>query len=241
MGAADSENEADSDEKPQHRVRITKPFYLGKSEVTVGQFRKFVDDSDYKTEAESDGKGSYGPDLTSSEYDWRETGWPQGEDNPVVNISWNDATEFCQWLSRKEGRDYRLPTEAEWEYACRAGTTTRYSFGGDPEGLAAFGNVYSKRDSRIGGTAPACSFRENPWGLHDMHANVFEWCQDWYGEYASGTASDPTGPSKGLYRVNRGGSSLFPARYCRSAQRLYYPPDYRSYYLGFRVALDPES
>src|SRR5208282_1582993 len=135
---------------PQHRVRITRPFYVGTFHVTRGQFRKFIADTDYKTDSERGAAGFKGamgwdPDtkmLGSNErYSWRNTGFEQTDEHPVVNVSWNDAIAFCQWLSRKEGSTYRLPTEAEWEYACRAGTTTRYSSGDDPEMLAEVGNV----------------------------------------------------------------------------------------------------
>lgn len=131
-------------------MRITKPFYLGAYEVTVGEFRKFVEDSGYKTDAEKDGIDSWAfntktgklePEGRKPEYTWRNPGWEQTDDHPVVNVTWNDAVAFCEWLSRKEGATYRLPTEAEWEYACRAGTTTRFWSGDDPETLAAAGNV----------------------------------------------------------------------------------------------------
>ena len=125
-------------------MRITKPFYLGVYEVTVGQFGKFVSDTGYKTDAErnKDFEGAFGFNAATGKfeqnkgYSWRQVGFPQGDDHPVVNVSHNDAVAFCAWLSRKEGQTYRLPTEAEWEYACRAGTTTRYYHGDDPEGLS---------------------------------------------------------------------------------------------------------
>ena len=136
------------DEHPQHRVRITKPFYLGTYHVTRGQFRQFVTDTAYKTDAEKGERpGAWGWDPEKKEfgfnakYSWRNAGFEQTDEHPVVNVSWNDAVEYCKWLSRKEGKTYRLPTEAEWEYACRAGTTTRYYSGDDPETLAKVGNV----------------------------------------------------------------------------------------------------
>ena len=136
------------DEHPQHRVRITKPFYLGTYHVTRGQFRQFVADTGYKTDAEKGEKpGAFGWDPDKKKFDfnekysWRNAGFEQTDEHPVVNVSWNDAVAFCKWLSRKEGKTYRLPTEAEWEYACRAGTTTRYYSGDDPETLAKVGNV----------------------------------------------------------------------------------------------------
>ena len=136
------------DEHPQHRVRITKPFYLGTYHVTRGQFRQFVADTAYKTDAEKGERpGAYGwnPDKKefgfNEKYSWRNAGFEQSDEHPVVNVSWNDAVAFCKWLSKKEGKTYRLPTEAEWEYACRAGTTTRYYSGDDPETLAKVGGV----------------------------------------------------------------------------------------------------
>ena len=126
-------------EHPQHRVRITKPFYLGTYHITRGQFRQFVADTGYKTDAEKgENRGAYGWDADkkafgfNAKYSWRNASFEQTDEHPVVNVSWNDAVAFCKWLSKKEGKTYRLPTEAEWEYACRAGTTTRYSSGDDP-------------------------------------------------------------------------------------------------------------
>ena len=135
-------------EHPQHRVRITQPLYLGTYHVTRGQFRKFVADTHYKTDAEkADQRGVFGWNADKKEFDfngkfsWRNVCFEQSDEHPVVCVSWNDATAFCKWLSHKEGKTYRLPTEAEWEYACRAGTTTRYSSGDDPETLAKVGKV----------------------------------------------------------------------------------------------------
>lgn len=133
---------------PNHRVRITRPFYLGKHHVTVGEFRAFTEDTGFKTDAElAEKKGAYVFDphkgcFTHNEHNsWRSSGLRQHEDHPVVNVSWNDAVAFCQWLSHKEGAEYHLPTEAEWEYACRAGGTTRYWYGDDPEELVTVANV----------------------------------------------------------------------------------------------------
>jgi formylglycine-generating enzyme required for sulfatase activity len=145
MGSSHFAKDAEADEKPPHRVRITRPFYLGVHEVTRGQFRRFVDETGYQTDAEKDGKGGWGLNEEAKQfeanprYTWREAGFEQIDLHPVVNVSWNDAVAFAKWLSQKEGKTYRLPTEAEWEYACRAGTTTQYNFGDDPEGLAIVG------------------------------------------------------------------------------------------------------
>ena len=153
-------------------------------------------------------------------------GFPQTDDHPVVNVTWNDAVAFCQWLSRKEGKTYRLPTEAEWEYACRAGTDTRYSNGDDPKQLAQVANVqddagrekfphvqeiFVPKDgqltSAVGGLAP------NKLGLYDMHGNVWQWCADWYGEdyYAKSPVDDPAGPDSGAPRPPGWGLEQLPA------------------------------
>ena len=151
MGSDESDSDASGAEKvagKKHLVRITRPFYLGTTEVTVGQFRRFVESAGYKTEAESDGKGGDGWDEQAAmfskrdpKYTWRSPGFAQTDDHPVVNVSWNDAMAFCDWLGKQEVGTYRLPTEAEWEYGCRAGRATRYWSGNDPETLATVGNV----------------------------------------------------------------------------------------------------
>ena len=244
-------------------MRITRPFYLGSYHVTRGQFRQFVKDTGYKTDADK-GKtrGAYGwdPDkedfgVFNAKYSWRNAGFEQTDEHPVVNVSWNDAVAFCKWLSRKEGKTYRLPTEAEWEYACRAGTTTRYCSGDDPETLAKVGNVADatlkarfpdwnltmKASDSYVFTAPVGQFEPNAIGVHDMHGNAMEWCADWYGKdyYGKSRADDPNGPDTGYLRALRGGSwDLWPFR-CRSACRGGRPPDYRANDLGFRVARTP--
>lgn len=244
----------------QHEVELSKPFYMGIHEVTVGQFRKFVEEDNYKTEAEMDTRGGLGIDqstgqfIQSNKYSWRSPGFEQGEHHPVVNVSWNDAIAFCRWLSRVEGREYRLPTEAEWEYSCRAGSTSEFSFGGDAEQIVDFDNVADAtlkrqfpksptvraRDgimftSRVGG------FRANPFGLYDMHGNVSEWCADWYGEYSSGKVRDPVGPLKGESRVVRGGGWNYFFTFCRSAFRDGHAPESARNSTGFRVVLDTET
>ncbi len=146
--------------------------------------------------------------------------------------------EFCGKLSampaeKTSGHVYRLPTEAEWEYACRSGTTTAYGFGDDASRLGDYGWFRSNSDS--GGTHPVGEKKPNAWGLYDMHGNVYEWCQDWYGAYPSGSATDPTGAMSGSYRVSRGGSWNINVRYCRSAYRIRLTPEIRIFSLGFRV------
>ena len=248
------------DEHPQHRVRITKPLYLGTHHVTRGQFRQFVKDSGYKTDSEKgENPGAYGWESDPKEfginekYSWRNAGFEQTDEHPVVNVSWNDVEAFCKWLSKKEGKTYRLPTEAEWEYACRAGTTTRYYSGDDPETLAKVGNVADatlkaktpdrkyltiKASDGYVFTAPVGNFKPNAFGFYDMHGNVWEWCADWYGAeyYATSPLDDPTGPDSGTDRVLRGGSWVGWPGHARSAARLRYWPVDRGYYSGFRVA-----
>jgi formylglycine-generating enzyme required for sulfatase activity len=156
-------------------------------------------------------------------------------------VSWEDAVEFCRRLSelpaeKEAGHVYRLPTEAEWEYACRAGTTTNFGFGDDDSNLddyAWFRENSAEKTHPVGGKKP------NAWGLYGMHGNVGEWCQDWKEDYPEDAVTDPTGPASGLYRVIRGGSYLKPAEYCRSASRSGYKPSSRNYHHGFRVSLSP--
>lgn len=250
------------DERPVHQVTISRPFYLGKHEVTVAQFRRFVEATRYVTDAERGVgfHGAFGWDgetkqfKMNSTYSWRNTGFAQSDNHPVVNVSWNDAVEFCKWLSRKEGATYRLPTEAEWEYACRAGTVTSYSHGNDPEGATKVGNVADAAfaaqfpgqkgdvDASDGYayTAPAGSFSPNPFGLFDMHGNVWEWCADWYDAeyYARSPTNDPVGPATGEERTYRGGGWFNCARGFRSSSRSGGLPENRHLTLGFRVAAD---
>ena len=269
MGSDASDPEADDHEfldiasgrKEKHRVRITRPFYMGIHEVTRGQFRRFVDDAGYQTEAETTGEGGWGWNEARkawedhSRYTWRTPGFDQTDEHPVVIVSWNDARAFISWLSRKEGKTYRLPTEAEWEYACRAGSNTRYSCGDDAEGLANVGNVadgtarakylgwtwaITTRDGDVY-TAPVGRHFPNVWGLCDMHGNVWEWCADGYADdyFKQSPLQDPLGVVGSSFRVIRGGGWYYFPRRARSACRGRSRPDSRHYDLGFRVALDP--
>ncbi|MCA9093232.1 MAG: SUMF1/EgtB/PvdO family nonheme iron enzyme [Planctomycetaceae bacterium] len=257
-GYKDAKAENYNDEHPRHRVKLTKPFYLGTHEVTKREFRKFVTDEGYRTEAETDGKGGWGFDGEEFKQDpkftWKNVGFDQTDDHPVVNVTWNDTEKYLGWLSDKEGVTYRLPTEAEWEYACRAGTMGRYVTGNDPEELAEVGNVadgtarkkfsnlttISAEDGYVF-TAPVGSFRKNPFGLRDMHGNVWEWCSDWYDEkyYANSPQENPEGASSGSLRVLRGGSWGLDPAHCRLALRYGNAPSDRGCSLGFRLARVP--
>ena len=241
MGSTDADPDANADEKPQHRVRITAPFLIGIYPVTVGQFKQFVKATGHKTEGEASGKGSVGLDLITGkvepqpEYTWlswlkedkqHPSNFKQTDQHPVVCVSWDDAQAFCTWLSAKEGKIYRLPTEAEWEFACRAGTTTRYYNGDDEDGLQQIANIAdaSLPEKWVWGTddppfpkgmhlppyakpwndgypftAPVGKFEPNAFGLHDMVGNVGEWCSDWYDPdyYKNSPVKDPKGPPTG--------------------------------------------
>ena len=201
------------EEKAQHEVTISKPFYMGVTEVTQAQYEAVMG-------------------TNPSHF--------KGATNPVEMVSWNDATEFCKKLSEKTRQAVRLPTEAEWEYACRAGSKTRFCFGDADEGLG----DYAWYRANSGDTPhPVGQKKPNAWDLFDMHGNLWEWCADWYGDYPKGAATDPTGPASGQYRVLRGDSwsNLGNPMFCRSAARSWFAPyrDFRSDdNVGFRIALD---
>ena len=213
-------------ERPQHRVVITKPFLLGATEVTIAQFQKFSA-TGFRTEAEKLAK-----DATSETY--LTPGYPVTVDSPAAVITWNDAVAYCRWLSDVEHSMYRLPTEAEWEYACRAGTTTQYSFGDNSQELANFGWFKENSDNR---SHEVGQKRPNAFGLHDMHGNLWEWCQDFYDEswYAKSPTDNPTGPALGSQYVIRGGFWPSSASTSRSAHRGRTIPSNRSNHFGFRV------
>jgi formylglycine-generating enzyme required for sulfatase activity/serine/threonine protein kinase len=244
MGSPDADKHAGKVEKPTHPVRITHSFYLGVTEVTRGQFRRFVDDAGYQTEAEKDGNGGnrWNEENKKFEqnarYTWQNPGFEQTDEHPVVNVSWNDAVAFVHWLSHKEGKSYRLPTEAEWEYACRAKSTNRYPFADDASKLGehAWSNGSSESKSHpIGQKLP------NAWGLYDMLGNVREWCADWFDEkyYASSPSADPPGASSASHRVLRGGCWSDSPRGCRPALRDRAAPWWGDNCIGFRLALVP--
>lgn len=229
MGSSNHAREAATDEKPAHRVNISQPFYLGKYEVTQAEWEAVMGSSPY---SESRSNDFYQlPGMAN-----RLTG-PR---NPAT-VSWNDAQAFIDRLNRKEGHHrYRLPTEAEWEYATRAGTGTAYSFGEDARSLGRF--AWYGGDFETGSTHPVGQKAPNGWGLHDVHGNVWEWGQDWYGAhyYAGSPAADPKGPQAGSKRVVRGGSWHQSATSWRSAFRRQYDADYRGISIGFRLVLEPD-
>jgi formylglycine-generating enzyme required for sulfatase activity len=241
MGSSDTDPAAKEIEKPRHRVLISRPFYLGAHEVTVAEFRAFVASTGYRTEAESSGEGGsvYNNEIRyfeqASGLSWRNPGiaHTQRDDEPVVQVSWNDAVAFCRWLSGEDHRSYRLPTEAEWEYACRAGTTTRWCTGDDP---AELDEVAWIRDQIDCTTHPVAGKKPNNFGLYDMHGNVWEWCLDRFGPYPSAPVVDPTGALSGGARVLRGGAcTRAEVDRTRSASRLRRSPSFRFHRYGFRV------
>ena len=227
-----------STEVPRHRVRISQPFWLSRHEITRNLFRQFVNDAAYKTEPERDGHGGLGivgdDWIEAPRFIWNtDPGFPQTEDHPVVNVTWNDAAAFCEWLSEKENEEWGLPTEAQWEYACCAGTTTLYSSGDSPTSLGDYAWLRANSDSK---THPVGQKSPNAWGLHDMHGNVWEWCADWAGGYDNRAAVDPHGPRIGSARIDRGGCWNSPASLCRSAYRDRNSQSCRHHCVGFRVA-----
>jgi len=205
-------SEADrSDDETQHAVTLTKGFWLGKHEVTQAQWQSIMGSNPSKF---------------------------KGANLPVEKVSWDDVASFCAKLTERErkagrlpeGYAYQLPTEAQWEYACRAGTRTAYSFG------AAITAKQANHDNDVGQTTAVGSYPANAWGFHDMHGNVYEWCRDWYDDYPDGSVRNPMGPAAGSVRGFRGGSWLFRARDARSATRFRNVPVYRFDNLGFRLS-----
>ncbi len=259
-----------SDEMPVHTVWITKDFWLGQHEVTVGQFRRFLEQSGYVPESVRDGTGGYGFDPAydpakterkdafvgrDPKYSWSYTGFPQGDDHPVLNVTWNDAVAMAAWLSDKEGRRYRLPTEAEWEYSCNAGQSTLFPVGNDPLALDLTANVFDAGSAKLWPqwsayarpgndgfpfTAPVGSFEPNSFGLYDMAGNAWEWTADWYDEnyYTNSPLENPQGPASGTVKVRRGGSWHTWPLYARCNFRNVNSPDTRYVLQGMRLLLE---
>ncbi|MFP3042240.1 SUMF1/EgtB/PvdO family nonheme iron enzyme [Treponema primitia] len=271
MGSPGSEPGRDDDNEIQHRVNIGD-FYLKAREVTVGEFREFVSASGYATTAETSGGGEVLNFRTNTweiraDANWKNPRIEQRDNHPVVMVSWFDAVNYCNWLSAREGLSpayvingtrvsrnrnaqsgtagYRLPTEAEWEYACRAGNSAAYTTGGALSAEQANYNGKLNSNNPNGlyreRTTPVGSFAPNAWGLYDMHGNVWEWCWDWNGDYPVGPlAQDPAGPELGTERINRGGAWSSSARSLRSAYRSFNTPVTNGNNLGFRIARSAE-
>jgi formylglycine-generating enzyme required for sulfatase activity len=228
-------------EGPRHRVRITKPFWLGRHEVTIGQFRQFVQATKYRTDAEQDGQGGGGVldgrMIEGPQFVWNgELGYVQTDSHPVVNLTWKDAIAFGQWLSQTHNTwKFFLPTEAQREYACRAGTTTYWHCGDSEAALLEY--AWFKENS-ANQTHPVGQLRPNAWGLYDMHGNVWEWCAELYAAnyYATSPVDDPTGPQAGSYHTHRGGGWNDFAGNCRSANRADVKSTWRHCFYGIRVA-----
>jgi formylglycine-generating enzyme required for sulfatase activity len=238
MGAPDGETNSVTNERPRHQVELTKDFYLGVYEVTQKQYRAVM------------GKN---PSHFSKDGGAREVNGLDTDDFPVDNVSWSDAREFLDKLSalpaeRNAGRKYRLPTEAEWEYCCRAGADVKAPFTFEKPSASASSTQANFNGNQpygggakgpsLGRTCKVGSYKANPFGLYDMHGNVNEWVEDWVGQttYQEKDRKDPKGPQAGNSKVLRGGGWRYDARYCRSAYRNYTSTDHRSNDFGFRVA-----
>ena len=249
MGSSPKERNREDDEK-QHKVTLTKGFYMQTTETTVGQWRAFVKDTGFKSDAEKSKEAWIWTGIewkgTKGVY-WNKPNFNQTDQHPVTCVSWKDVSAFTKWLSKKEGKTYRLPTEAEWEYACRAGTDTPFNTG---KCISADQANYDGRypysgcpkSSRSKSTAPVAGFSPNPRGLYDMHGNVWEWCRDLYSEdaYRKHSPKDPVYEKKGYpERVYRGGSWVSYGRYCRSANRNWDVPNLGYFDLGFRLVMIP--
>jgi hypothetical protein len=213
----------DWDERPVHRVEITKSFHMGVTEITNAQYEQF--DPEHR---KLRGK----------------LGFSEQDDEAVVFVSWHEAVKFCQWLSKKEGKSYRLPTEAEWEYACRAGTTSSYYTGDNllkefhkNARMSWFPDPAHNRKSTQVVPLTVAETVSNSWGLFDMHGNVEEWCYDWYGPYEQAQQKDPIGRVDGDFKVTRGGSHGTKVSFLRSANRLATLPEDKSWLIGFRVVM----
>tara|TARA_R110000782_G_scaffold27256_11_gene69147 strand:- start:438 stop:1745 length:1308 start_codon:yes stop_codon:yes gene_type:complete len=253
--------EGRKDEKPQHIVTVST-FEIGKYEVTVGQFKQFVEATAYLTDAETGAgqqKGCFGDgggvDFgQKAGLNWREPGYTQSDNHPVVCVSMNDANAYIDWLNKETGHNYSLPTEAKWEYAARSGSITDYHFGNSKSDLCLYANVYDEAGKNVNSygwrnapcddgeakSAQVGQYKANPFGLYDMHGNVWEWVDDcWKSGYhdapSNGAAYKSTDCTN---RVTRGGSWYNIPLGVRSANRYWYEPTYRSFNLGFRLFRD---
>ena len=243
MGACDGDSEALADELPYRTITFSKPFQMGVYEVTVAQFVEFVEAQGYKTQAESSGLGGWKASTDSSwgiqnpDLNWSSPGYPIAADLPVTMVSYEDALAFCAWLSKRDGKTYRLPTEAEWEYACRAGSTDVFPFPFESRDSYCWSLWNTKKTVC---PRPVGTRQPNPWGLFDMGGNAREWCLDWYGEkaYLLSQKEFPQGPSNGTLRVIRGGCFIDMNGFLRSSRRGYLAPDQVLNNQGFRVVAE---
>lgn len=218
-GSPASEVGREENEGPQTEVLLTRGFWLGRHQVTQEEYQAVTG-------------------ANPSHF--------KGASLPVENVTWDMASDFCRQLTEQErdagklpaGYEYRLPTEAQWEYCCRAGETAKFSYGDSDRSLVDYAWYKGKSSAR---THPVGQKRPNPWGLYDMHGNVFEWCGDWYAKYPGGSVTDPKGPSSGSDRIARGGCYCYGGVYCRSASRQACAPTLDTSSVGFRVALVPIS
>jgi len=217
-------NNGYNDEKPIHTVKLSD-FYIGKYEVTVGQYKKFCRATGHPFPSKPN-KDWYASHNNVRNWYWR-------DNYPIVNVNWYDAIAYCEWLSKKTGEEYTLPSEAQWEYAAKGGKNSKnYKYAGSNSlrKVAWYDETTYERGPRtVGQLSP------NSLGIYDMSGNAFEWCYDYYGSYPSRTVKDPTGPSYGQYRTIRGGSWYYVANFCRIAQRDSPKPTLKKYVYGFRV------
>lgn len=266
MGAIKEDRDATDIERPAFNARVSRDFFLGIHEVTFIQFRRFVSATGHKTDGEKSATGCFGYDkatrrfVSATRYSWRDSGFPHTDEHPVANVSWNDAVAYCRWLSdRDEQYVFRLPTEAEWEYAYRADTHTVYAFGKAPRSLVLKENIGDKSlsplldpagstekrlidrhadwNDRFPFTSPVGSFKPNAWGLYDMGGNVNEWCEDYFDrdQYVRGSSQPP---ATGTTRVFRGGSFIWGAHHSRCSAREHKPATDSWCHMGFRLAAD---
>lgn len=243
------------DNETAHEVRLTRGFEIATTPVTRGQFAAFIADTNYKTSAEREGWSCGAWNAKTNAWDklvnanWRNPGFEQTDEHPVVDVDFNDAFAYCQWLSKRDARTYRLPTEAEWEYASRAGASTAWFWGDDPADGAGRLNALDEsarqtftlfppfpwNDGFIH-TSPVTQFRANDWGVRDALGNVLQWCSDWFADYpTAATTIDPQGPPTGTQRCLRGGAFVYGPKHTRNAFRGRNDPTFRNFYIGFRV------